>query len=65
MNFDYKKYLQPLEEWIKQCKEQKAYNSFGQCLMSVPDNVLEPIELLVENYIFMQEMAKREEHNSR
>lgn len=65
MSFDYKKYLEPLEEWIKRCKEQKAYNSFGQCLMSVPDNVLEPIELLVENYIFMQEMMKREEDNLR
>ena len=58
MSFDYKKYLQPLEEWIKQCKEQKAYNSFGQCLMSVPDNVLEPIEQLVENYKYLREREK-------
>ena len=62
MNFDYKKYLDPVDEWIKQCKEQKAYNSFCQCLISVPDNVLEPIELLVENYKYLRE---REKDNSR
>ena len=62
MNFDYKKYLEPVDEWIKQCKEQKAYNSFAQCLMTVPDNVLEAIEQLVENYKYLRE---REEDDSR
>lgn len=63
MSFDYKKYLEPVDEWIRQCKEQKAYNSFGQCLMSVPDNVLEPIEQLVENYKYLKE--KRRINNER
>ena len=55
MCFDYKKYLEPLDKWVEQAKKQKAYSSFGQCLMSVPDDVLEPIELLIQNYKYLRE----------
>ena len=63
MCFDYRKYLEPLEKWIEQAKKQKAYSGFGQCLMSVPDNVLEPIELLVKNYKYLREEESKKKED--
>ena len=53
--FDYKEYIKPLQNWLKELEEQEIDKYSEKVLTQVSFEVYELISLLVEDYIYRVE----------